>query len=482
MSSKRDDSAAAAPPRRRQRIATSLVVYYTAWVAVLLGAASALLYWDLRRDMLEQDRVFVSHKLQVLSRLLEQTPPDWVGLRQEALEEAEISQSSQTPFSLRVLDAQGHAQLQTPGMATALPIQGHWPAAAGPLRSTGPNPHMFVVAATRLTAGREVWDLQAALDVDTQARLLADYRRDIGIILTGGLLGALVGGTWLTRRGLRPLGQITAAAKRIGAQRLHDRVQRGEWPQELSELATAFDEMLDRLQESFERLSQFSADLAHELRTPITNLIGEAQVVLSRPRSGPEYERILHSSLEECGRLARMIDSMLFLAQADRAQTALQITSLEADAQLRAVAEFYQALADEQGVQLRCEGNVRIAADPLLLRRALSNLLSNALRYTPSGGQIALQAMLAEDGCPLLRVSDSGTGIAAEHLPQLGQRFYRIDPSRSRQHGGTGLGLAIVKSVMALHGGCLLLESQPGRGTRATLQFPTPPARQSQAA
>jgi len=234
--------------------------------------------------------------------------------------------------------------------------------------------------------------------------------------------------------------------------------------------------MLDRLEDAFERLSQFSADLAHELRTPINNLMGEAQVALSRERTTAEYTRVLQSALEEHAHLARMIDSMLFLAQADQACAALASISLEARAELQAVCDFYQALAEEQGVELACEGQTRIAADPLLLRRALSNLLSNALKYTPRGGRVTLRAAEGPGTTRTLSVIDSGVGIASEHLAKLGDRFYRVDPSRTASPSGVGLGLAIVRSIMTLHGGSLLIDSTVGQGTTASLVLSAGPS------
>jgi two-component system heavy metal sensor histidine kinase CusS len=236
-------------------------------------------------------------------------------------------------------------------------------------------------------------------------------------------------------------------------------------------LASAFDRMLDRLQEAFEQLSQFSADVAHEFRTPINNLTGEAQVALSHERTIPEYKRVLHSALEEYTRLARMIDSMLFLAQAERAPAVLASVSLEASDELQAVRDFYHALAEEQGVELTCQGQTRVTADPMLLRRALSNLLSNALKYTPRGGRVTLRAAEGPGTTQTLSVIDSGVGIASEHLTKLGDRFYRADPSRSGSAGGAGLGLAIVRSIMTLHGGSLLIDSTVGQGTTASLVF-----------
>jgi two-component system heavy metal sensor histidine kinase CusS len=452
-----------------------LTVCYTLSVFVLLAAASALLYWGLRSDLLQQDEDFLAHKVQVLTVLLERSPVERSGVDQEVLEEAEISGQSPTPFFLRVLDDRDRLIDETPGMSTVLPVTAFPRALFGATQVTSRRSgKMTFLQTTIAVAGVPVvapgWHLQAALNISSHDALLARYRRDLGIVLVSGLLVAAIVGGWIARRGLLPIADIARAAERIGIENLAYRVQAGRWPHELASLASAFDHMLERLQESFERLSQFSADLAHELRTPINNLMGEAQVTLTRARSPAEYARVLQSALEEYNRLARMIDSMLFLAQADRARLALNRVPLDARGELRAVADFYQALADEQGVELVCEGSATLVADPVLLRRALSNLLSNALKYTPSGGRIALRASGA-DGGPVLSVSDTGVGIPAQHLPRLGDRFYRVDPSRANRPEGAGLGLAIVKSIIALHGGSLLIDSAPGRGTSASLIF-----------
>ena len=461
----------------RWAMSSWLTAYYTVSVFILLAAASALLYWGLQRNLLQQDEDFLEHKVQVLTVLLERRPLDRTGVDQEVLEEAEISGQSPAPFFLRVLDAAGRLIDETAGMAAVLP-ESAFPQGrtrAGPSQSrrwqSGRGQGFLLTSiAVPGPAAAPGWNIQAALNITAHETLLARYRTDLGLVLLSGLLLAALVGAWITRRGLRPIADITRATESVGVEHLDYRVQTGRWPRELASLASAFDRMLERLQESFERLSQFSADLAHELRTPINNLMGEAQVTLSRARTPAEYARVLQSALEEYNRLARMIDSMLFLAQADRARLALNRVPLEARAELQAVAEFYQPLADEQGVELVCEGNTPLLADPLLLRRALSNLLSNALKYSSSGSRVVLRAV-GSDGTPVLSVTDTGVGIPEEHLSKLGDRFYRVDPARANSPAGAGLGLAIVKSIIALHGGKLLIDSAPGRGTAASLVF-----------
>ncbi len=460
---------------KRWAMSTQLTLYYTICTCLLLSSASGLLYWALERSLLGQNVAFLSHKLEVLAVILARQPLDRPGLEQEVRDEAGISARSPSPYLLRVLDQSGRLMAETPGMSVSAPPTAFPSARVLSLQTLTwrSGKRIYLLAALSVPAIEGAgWRLQAALDIDAEIGLLNRYRRDVIVLVVVGVLLAAALGAAITRRGLRPIAQITRTTQRIGAERLNERLRPGAWPQELVALAMEFDRMLERLQESFERLSQFSADLAHELRTPINNLMGEAQVALARERTTDEYARVLHSALEEHARLASMINSMLFLAQADQARLLSAPAPLDASLELEAVAEFYQALAEEHGVELRCEGQCELHADPLLLRRALSNLVSNALKSTPRGGHVVLRAAADEHTASILSVSDTGSGIPADQLPRLGERFYRLDPARTGGANGVGLGLAIVRSIMALHGGALRLESRLGVGTTASLVFP----------
>ena len=188
--------------------------------------------------------------------------------------------------------------------------------------------------------------------------------------------------------------------------------------------------MLDRLEDSFNRLSQFSADLAHELRTPINNLRGEAGVALSQARTPEEYRRTLESSLEEYARLSRLIDNLLFLARADGPMISIARTPCDAQKAIEVVREFYEALAEDRGVEVVCGGEAILEADPVLFRQTISNLLSNALSYTPRGGKVSISVQRQDDRTVEVSVNDTGCGIPAEHLPKIFDRFYRVDPAR----------------------------------------------------
>jgi two-component system heavy metal sensor histidine kinase CusS len=230
--------------------------------------------------------------------------------------------------------------------------------------------------------------------------------------------------------------------------------------------------MLDRLEDSFTRLSQFSADLAHELRTPIANIRGEGEVALTRARTSDEYREVIESSVAECERLSAIVDNLLFLARAEAAEGHIPRTLFNGRSAVEKIATFYEPIAEEHHTAITCAGEGDIHADPMLFGRAVSNLVENALRFTPAGGTIQISIAA---GAPHSQISvkDTGCGIPAEHLPRVFDRFYRIDSSRSPQ--GAGLGLALVKSIMDLHGGSAVVESEVDRGTTVSVTFPNKP-------
>lgn len=230
--------------------------------------------------------------------------------------------------------------------------------------------------------------------------------------------------------------------------------------------------MLDRLQSSFSNLSQFADDLAHDLRTPLNNLMVQTDVVFSKPRDSEEYQNLLSSNYEEFGRLARMVESMLFLARADHDQITLSTERLDANNELEMVAEYFEGVVSDANIALEINAVGEVWADAHLLRRAVNNLVANAVRYTPSGGVISLTAAPGADGVAI-SVTNPGAGIEPAHLPRLFDRFYRSDPSRSAKSSSAGLGLAIVKSIMALHGGAASVTSERHGLTRFSLLFPS---------
>jgi two-component system heavy metal sensor histidine kinase CusS len=307
--------------------------------------------------------------------------------------------------------------------------------------------------------------------IDDVLDILSGYRYTI---MRGIALGAFVAialSYLLVHRALGPLHRITEEASRINVEGLNVRFDLSNTSPELHELSVSMNGMLARLERGFRLLSQYSENLAHDLRTPVNNLRGQTEVMLSRNRSAEEYQTLLVSNLEEYERLSRMIENILFLTRAENAQIAVRRADLDLEEQLQQVAEYFEGLADESGVALRVQASGTIRADAVLFRRAISNLISNGLRYTPRGESIELTTEPAQGGT-VVCIRNPGPGIAPEHLDKIFERFYRIEEARTNSASSTGLGLAIVRSIMDLHEGRASAENLEGC-VRFSLFFPT---------
>src|SRR5690606_34834482 len=246
--------------------------------------------------------------------------------------------------------------------------------------------------------------------------------------------------------------RISAEIRRIKSDHLSIRLAPNTVPVELTELAVSFNDMLDRIEEGFSRLSNFSADIAHELRTPITNLKTQTEVALSQPRDIEQYREILYSNLEEYDRMAKMVSDMLFLAQADNQLLKPEFATVDLNAEIQDLFDYFSAWAEEREVGLHLTGSpVCVQGDRLMIRRALSNLLSNAIRYTPPGHRVTAN-LATNDHQVSVQIRNSGPVIPEEHLSRICDRFYRLDAARQRSGEGAGLGLAIAKSIIEAHG------------------------------
>jgi two-component system, OmpR family, heavy metal sensor histidine kinase CusS len=376
------------------------------------------------------------------------------------------------PFMVRVLDPAGATIGQTTGMETLLPANIFPPVASR--ETAAPSEHrvdgkLFALTTRHAHAGGQQFTIQVAQDRSSDEQVERKFGILVLVVLSGSILASILIAIPVTRRGLRPLEEMKRSLERIGPTHLNERVAPANWPRELQPLAIAFDEMLKRLDDSFTRLSQFSADLAHELRTPIANMLGEAQVALSRDRSAAEYRETIESTIGECERLSGIVDNLLFVARADAATEPVERIRFDARAAVEKIAAFYETIAEDRHVAINCSGQGQISADPALFERAVGNLVDNALRFTPENGSI--QIALAERTNDFeVAVSDNGSGVAPEHLPRVFDRFYRAEPSRGSD--GAGLGLALVKSIVDLHGGTARIRSEVGRGTTVSITFP----------
>lgn len=444
-----------------------LLLLFTAGTTALLIGISAALYGAILHYMEGRADASLADKIEDARGDLGEP-----GGVEDVASELNAEAAARPAYWLRVIDANGNTAAETRGMSQWLPPS-RFPA---PLDNTmarsdtraGRGRWMSLGVGTVTTGGKK-YIIQVAEDRHPDREFLHELRWMLRGLVAGGILFSGAMALWVIRTGLRPLKGMEQALLQVRAPRLNARLATRRWPRELAPLVSAFDEMMDRLEESFTRLSQFSADLAHELRTPIANLRGEAEVALTRGRSAEEYRQVIESSMEEYGRLTAMTEKLLFLARADAEEAEVKPEQLDGRAAIDALWEFYEPYAEEKGVTLKCDGSGRLRADAILLRRAIANLIENALRFTPSGKQVTVEVAQGAQG-GVVRVTDTGCGIAPEHLPRLFDRFYQVDPAR--REAGTGLGLALVKSIMELHGGTVTITSEPGRGTQATLTFP----------
>ncbi len=460
----------------RTSITLRLSLLFALLSTAVLAGTGLYLYGSLERHFAEQDSVELVGKVDLLRHML-------VGMRTR--EEVVASERrfrdalvGHARLHVALLDRDGTMLFSTTRLhlpqertADAVPA-GVTPNAAGTWDTPWGARYRTLAAWADLTAGNESLLLTLALDTVEHEGLLAAYRRNLLLVLLLAGVAAALSGFVVVRRGLRPLHAMAGTAYRISASHLGERLDEAHSPPELRQLAVAFNAMLTRLEDSFGRLAGFSSDLAHELRTPLNNLMGQTQVALTRTRTTDEYRRVLESNLEELERLSRMITDMLFLARADHAQVTLRTETIDLRAELEKLADFYDAHAQERSARVVCGGEGRVTADRLLVQRALSNLLSNAIRHTPPGGEVRLLAARDDGGVVTVSVSNVGRGIPREHLGRIFDRFYRINNAHDGSHDGMGLGLAITRSVMKLHGGCASVESAPDGVTTFTLHFP----------
>jgi two-component system, OmpR family, heavy metal sensor histidine kinase CusS len=454
--------------RRPAGLALRLSAWYAGSAFLLLLGGTGFLYWELVQSSNGEDDQSLSEKANTLSELLHRR--DFRTLKWEA--EGESTARPSVELLSRVFASDGSILVETTGMSEQLPAS-IFPTGDRieyrTLRNGASAKRIFRVLS------RQTGDhlMQVALEVTLEKNLLAGYRARLWGVLGMGLLLSVTAGYLIARRGVRPVEEIAATVRRIRSSTLHERVEAAGLPSELSSLASTFNETLDRIEDAFARLGRFSSDIAHELRTPINNMRGEIEVALNKARSSEEYREVLGSALEECLRLSRTIDSLLFLARAEHPETQVRREPVDIANELVAVREFYEAAASDAGIRLdlAASSGLTVPLDRTLFQRAVGNLIENSLSYTRVGGHIRLEAA-RDNGTLLVSVADDGCGIPAEHLSRVFDRFHRVDPARSGNGGGAGLGLAIVKSIAVLHGGDARIESTSGQGTRVTLRFP----------
>jgi two-component system heavy metal sensor histidine kinase CusS len=280
------------------------------------------------------------------------------------------------------------------------------------------------------------------------------------LVLCGAVLVAALSYR-VARVGLKPVAQLSADAQRIGPHNRAQRLRMPAMPLELAEFGSSFNSALDRLDAAYTQLESFNADVAHELRTPLANLIGQTQVALSRGRDAGELREVLQSNLEELERLRTIVSDMLFLARAERGERAARRVRTSLAREIGKTVEFFDMLLDDAGLEVRVEGDAHAAIETSLFHRAVTNLLQNAIQHAPRGTRIVARIDSSDDGAQV-SVSNPSEPIPPEQLPRLFDRFYRVDASRPNSDANHGLGLAIVKAIASMHGGRVFAQSEAG--------------------
>ncbi|WP_375100163.1 MULTISPECIES: heavy metal sensor histidine kinase [unclassified Pseudomonas] len=445
---------------RRLSLGGRLALLFAACTAAVSLSAGLLFNRASEQHFIELDQQLLDARLSLIrAQLSEVATPEQLAARLPALRN---ELRHQADLALRVRGADGSLWFDS---RPALP-DAPQPNGLATLHAGGIDYRSLCVP---LRSGdTQAPQLTLFLDITHHQHFLQRMQQLIWLTVGLSALATALLGAWAARRGLRPLRQMGAVAASVNARSLTTRLSVAELPEELAELGETVNDMLQRLDDAFQRLSAFSADIAHELRTPLSNLLTHTQVTLTRPRSLEEYREALHGNLEELQRMAQMVNDMLFLAKADHGLLMPSRQALDLGMETDALLEYYAPLAEDAGIQLRRQGQAQVAGDRHMLRRALSNLLDNALRFTPDGGMIEVTLAAGTH----IVVANTGPAIAAHVLPRLFDRFYRADPARregSSEHAG--LGLAITRSIVQAHGGSIRAECRDG-WTRFLLELP----------
>ena len=458
----------------RWSIARRLALLHILAVLVSYSLFGALFY-DKRMKQLEQES-FQDLDAERSSVVAMMEQPDGRVLLGYEIRTQQFEPENLRPF-IRIRDREGRTVLESPWLGRGVP-QGAFPAPGGPaLRWRNSRGDSFLLQSFwlpyRLFSGPGSV-LQLGINTHEEKELGSQLRLTLAAFVVCGLLFAFGCAYFIVRLAMKPLDDISRTASNITRHRLDTRIEESALPHELVSLAGSFNSMLGRLEDSFARLSHYSANLAHELRTPINTLMIESDIALAQERTPQEYQRVIASGLEEYRRLSWTIDRLLFLARADLEAHDLDRQRLELSCEMEDVLDYFFDSACESGITLEYSGCGVLFADQTLFRRAVSNLISNAIAYTPTGGAIVVTVGQGEDRSARVSVADTGCGIDESHQPRIFDRFYRVDSVRSRKTEGTGLGLAIVKTIMTMHGGTVEMLSEPGVGTTVTLEFPGP--------
>lgn len=464
-----------AKSRSQISIANKLTFSFTAASIIILSLIALVLSWALSNMMLLAEKQYLIDEAHVIQELLKNYPNDFSSLKQEVSGVPQALKNNATyTYYVNVIDKNEIIIMQTPDAKEHIanaPFPKNVTAWQSHFREwvNDKGQHYLLISAPAKYdhQGNIITNLQIALNTSYPNALIQKYRLYIAafFVLLVGLFNIL--GKLIAKKSLKRLYELATITEQITVSKLSDRIDTTRWPPELTSLGHSFNKMIGGIEKAFDNLSQCTNEIAHELRIPINNLIGSTEIILSRERDPIEYKELLCSNLEEFRRLSRLTDNILFLARNEMPNAFLHFTKLELAKEVKTVCEFFKDFAAEKNIQIIYEGKGSVRGDLLLVQRAITNILNNAIKYTPEGGKIHLTVRSNHDFNDII-ITDNGVGISQDKLPHIFDRFYKIDSKST----GWGLGLAIVKTIMELHKGSIDVESIPGEGSRFFLRFP----------
>ncbi|WP_354687943.1 heavy metal sensor histidine kinase [Cupriavidus necator] len=446
-----------------QSLPSRLALLFSILATVALSSMGAYAYYALQAQLVSRDEEIVRGKLAQIAHLMREVDA-FEGMTDSTHRFDDIVRGYDG-LAIRVRSEKGQLLYRT---SDALPQ--NFDLAGEESGSPASPPLVMGKETTALgDSGAEVLVTIAQSGLE-RVQVVTRFKNSLLLGTTVGVILTAMVGAAIARRELQPTQRLVQQVNRINVEQLSYRVDAPTRPAEVREIANAFNEMLQRLETGYERLYRFSADLAHDMRTPLNNLIGHAEVALSKERTAAEYALLMEEGLLEYQRLSRMIDAMLFLARADGANIRLDTVSIDLAEELSKLADYFSMLAEERGITISVTANGRLMADPMLFRRAINNLLVNAVEHAESDSTVVIRSAHI-GGDVVIHVTNRGQAIPEWDIAHIFERFYRADRARSNSHRSTGLGLAIVRSIMDLHGGTAGAENLEGGLIRFELRF-----------
>lgn len=441
-------------------IAKRLAMMFAAAALVVFSVVGVALYSVLDRELVRHQEREITTRLEFMGHMIgrNNTVDRWPVVQNKM--EAMTPLDGSTQFWVTGPDPRFEYNAASPELRERFARDGRGEVRVGP-EARPMNVLTRVIAAAgdrpevRLTVGVDPTRFEGTQRVFTLALLLLCAG---GVVVVAGL------GYRLARVGLAPLSRLSAEAQAIRPKNRSQRLQPAALPPELEDLTTSFNGALDRLERAYAQLDAFNADVAHELRTPLTNLIGQTQVALGKERTVAELTDVLQSNLEELERLRAIVNDMLFLARADRGEVAKNRMRTSVAQEIGKTVEFLDVILDEAGVSVKVKGDAEATIETSLFRRAVTNLLQNAVDHSERGAEIQVDVVPEETGIRIA-VVNPGAPIEDQHVVRLFDRFYRVDGARENKSGNHGLGLSIVKAVASMHGGTVFARSAEGRNT-----------------